>query len=89
MKKLQKWFANDCANVSIVTGAVSGALVVLDFDHEAAEVFPEWMNEVGLLSEKLPIAKTGKGMHVYVRVVLFVRPRGACVEVRMVVYVCA
>ncbi len=64
---LKKWFVNDCANVSIVTGAVSGTLVVLDFDHEAAKIFPEWVGEVGSLSEKLPVVKTGKGMHVYVR----------------------
>lgn len=64
---LEGWFADGQANVSIVTGKISGNLIVFDFDHQSKEVFPKWMKQVGPLSSKLPIARTGKGKHVYVR----------------------
>lgn len=64
---LRHWFEDEQANISIVTGAVSGNLVVFDFDYEAANIFPMWQKMVGMLSTKLPIVRTGQGKHVYVR----------------------
>lgn len=64
---LAYWFADGVANLAIVTGQISGNLVVFDFDDDAHLIFPQWQNEVGSLSAKLPVVRTGKGNHVYVR----------------------
>ncbi len=74
-EELKEWFegkdTND-VNVAIVTGRVSGNLVVLDFDSEDA--FKRFYERVKKASEILLrdlsntwIVKTGKGFHVYFR----------------------
>lgn len=56
-KQVIDWFANDRRNVAIVTGAVSGVLV-LDVDNvDGLKGYPAL--------PETPTVKTGKGMHVY------------------------
>jgi len=74
IKEVEEWlrrFKN--FNIAIVTGAVSGNLVVIDFDSE--EKFKEFIAKVRedntRLAEVLAntwIVKTGKGYHVYFRI---------------------
>ncbi|MCP4424939.1 MAG: bifunctional DNA primase/polymerase [Chloroflexi bacterium] len=64
---LTRWFGQEKANVAIVTGQVSGGLVVFDFDTDADLYYRRWRRLVGPLARKLPLAATGKGYHVYVR----------------------
>lgn len=61
------WFGRGQVNIAIVTGQVSGGLVVFDFDTAADLFYPRWRRLVGPLARKLPAALTGKGYHVYVR----------------------
>jgi putative DNA primase/helicase len=64
---LIRWFGRGQVNIAIVTGQVSGGLVVFDFDTAADLFYPRWRRLVGPLARKLPAALTGKGYHVYVR----------------------
>jgi hypothetical protein len=65
---IQAWFGRQSQpNLGIVCGQVSGGLLVLDFDHDARATYLHWKEAVGLLAEKLPAVKTGKGVHVYIR----------------------
>ena len=66
--QLHAWFGDGRANVGLVGGQVSGGLVVLDFDHEAAVIFPAWQERVGGLAADLPVVATSKGFHVYLRI---------------------
>lgn len=58
--ELKKWFGHP-RNVGIVTGQVSG-IVVVDCDNEAAK---NWLVERGLIPAHTPTVKTGKGWHFY------------------------
>lgn len=53
------------ANVAIITGAVSGGLLAIDFDDP--RFYLAWREQVGNLAELLPVQKTGKGYHVLCR----------------------
>ena len=69
--ELQDWFDNDAGyGVAIIGGEVSGCLVVIDFDHDAATVFPLWHVVVeslceGLLSRLVIVQTPRGGYHVY------------------------
>jgi len=65
--QLHAWFGDGQANVGLVGGRVSGGLVILDFDHEAAAIFPAWLEQVGGVAAALPTSVTNKGFHVYLR----------------------
>jgi len=65
--QLYAWFGDGRANVGLVGGRVSGGLIVLDFDHEAAAIFPAWRERVGEVADLLPTSVTKKGFHVYLR----------------------
>ncbi len=65
--QLHAWFGDGQANVGLVGGRVSGGLVVLDFDHEAAAIFPAWLERAGAVAANLPTSVTSKGFHVYLR----------------------
>jgi len=66
--EIEEWFSEP-ANIGIVTGTVSGNLVVIDFDSEdVAQKFAEALDEE--LQQKLGrtwIVRTGKGLHIYVK----------------------
>jgi hypothetical protein len=54
-------------NLGLVCGRVSGGLLVLDFDHQAADTYRLWREQAAPLSYRLPVVATGKGLHVYLR----------------------
>jgi hypothetical protein len=67
----QHWSDGADANVGVVCGAVSGNLVVLDFDLKSAfEVFKnEWAATRGKnVANETVVVATGRGFHVYCRV---------------------
>ncbi|MEM8862386.1 MAG: bifunctional DNA primase/polymerase [Chloroflexota bacterium] len=69
-KEIHTWFAqhNQQLNVGVVLGLVSNGLFVLDFDMEARESIVKWKGLIGdSLFERMPIVKTNKGFHVYLR----------------------
>lgn len=63
------WFdRKTMVNIGIVCGAVSGGLLVLDFDTDAEHIYRLWRARVGeRIADVLPTVRTGKGYHVYVR----------------------
>ncbi len=71
-EELDKWFGERNLNVGIVTGRVSGNLVVIDFDSE--EKFKGFIERLKSARKGLQVAisntwivKTGKGYHIYLR----------------------
>ena len=69
MKQLREWFGAGRRNLAVVCGAVSGGLVIRDFDKPG--VYEAWADSHPDLAKTLPTVKTGKGWHVY-----FVVPDG-------------
>ena len=66
--EIRGWFERyPRLNLAAVCGAVSGGLIVLDFDLHAAENFERWRALTRPLSDLLPVVQTGKGRHVYFR----------------------
>ena len=65
--EIMKWFGKGNYNIAILGGQVSGGLLILDFDLRADEIFPAWQQMIGDVGMSLPVAKTGKGYHVYLR----------------------
>ena len=70
--ELEEWFKGRRANIAVVTGRVSGNLVVLDFDSK--DSFKAFAEKLKSASELLRyainntwIVETGKGYHVYLR----------------------
>ena len=63
-EELDGWFTRT-RNIGIVCGAVSGGLVVLDFDDPRAFRYT-YLDRKELASQTL-VAETGKGVHVYAR----------------------
>jgi putative DNA primase/helicase len=61
---VKRFFANG-ANVAIITGAVSGGLLAIDFDDP--RFFDAWRERVGDLAEGLVVQRTGRGFHVLCR----------------------
>jgi hypothetical protein len=61
------WFdrVSGVSGVGIVLGAVSGGLVVRDFDD--ADGYAKWSKAFPKQAETLPTVKTGRGLHVYFR----------------------
>lgn len=51
--------------MAVVCGAVSGFLAVLDFDSDAA--FLRWKEARQEVAERLPLARTGRGVHAFFR----------------------
>lgn len=63
-RQVRAWFA-DGGNVGIICGAISGGLLVIDFD--TVEIYQRFMAKFGQLVAGLPVVKTGKGYHIYLR----------------------
>lgn len=60
--------------VGILGGSISGNLWILDFDHNAEDIYPAWRAllaasypELAAALEGAPVARTSKGYHVYLR----------------------
>lgn len=69
---VREWFTDDGhTGLAILGGRVSGGLFIIDFDMNAEDVFPAWMEFVGRNStmdvSTWPVVRTGKGYHVYLR----------------------
>jgi len=64
-KEIDSWFKDTDNNIGIVCGAVSGNLVVVDFDDERA--FRYCFSQGDGLAEKTLCARTSKGVHIYLR----------------------
>jgi len=68
-EEITRWKADGDSNLAIVCGAVSGNLVVIDFDDR--ERFHQYLDHLTKLDIDLftytRIVKTGKGFHVYYR----------------------
>ena len=68
---IRGWFSasgsNSSYNIALICGAVSGGLVVLDFDEDASAHFANWAEQVGPLVQRLTIARSSRGLHVYFR----------------------
>jgi hypothetical protein len=66
--ELTTWFGQRrYPNLGLVCGRISGGLLVLDFDHQAADTYRLWREQAAPLSYRLPVVATGKGLHVYLR----------------------
>jgi len=67
--ELANWFADDSYGIAIVCGAVSGGLVVMDFETEKA--FSEWLVYAEPLADEIgrsPLVVTPSGgRHLYLR----------------------
>jgi len=68
-EELREWFSGGESNVAIVTGRVSGNLVVIDFDSK--EEYEKWLSQLpSHLARAVGwtwVVETGKGVHVYFR----------------------
>ena len=63
--EVRTWFKDESLNVGIVCGAVSGDLVVIDFD--SSETLPFVLSDVNKISDETLVVRTGKGFHFYYR----------------------
>ena len=67
-EEIRRWFGSEPMSLAVVPGFVSNGLFVIDFDLEANVQIVAWQQAIGEeLFRKLPIARTFKGFHVYVR----------------------
>ncbi len=69
-QQIRDWFSSDLCNIAVVQGAVSGNLVVMDFDEEPVGIpLAEYMmgETLETLAEKTMMVRTKKGAHVYLR----------------------
>ena len=71
-EELRRWFKNKETNIAIITGKVSGNLVVIDFD--SREAFENFVRRVKKAGKRLQFAisntwivESGKGFHIYLR----------------------
>lgn len=63
--ELRAWFGGEERNIAVITGEVSGDLVVRDFDEERA--YERWRDSHPETAATLPTVKTSRGYHVYAR----------------------
>lgn len=61
--QLNKWFAAGQQNLAVICGAVSGGLVIRDFD--SMESYNAWARAHPDLASTLPTVATARGRHVY------------------------
>lgn len=62
VNELERWFRGDQRGLAVVTGEISGNLVVIDFDADADEYFPKFWQEAQRqlpgVADKLIVVKT-------------------------------
>ena len=70
ISELQKWFKNTDNNIAIVTGKISGNLIVIDFDDGGLykEFLEKLSDDLKEIINNTWIVKTSRGYHVYLRV---------------------
>ena len=65
-QQIETWFSDEQNhNIAIICGAVSGNLIVLDFDNNAC--FKQFLRKNPDIISKTPVVKTGRGYHVYLQ----------------------
>ena len=64
-RKIRDWFTAGGKGIGIILGAVSGGLIVRDFDE--MDEYEKWKQKKPELAELLPTVVTSQGMHVYCR----------------------
>jgi hypothetical protein len=67
---IRSWLGGSRYGVAIVCGKVSGGLVVLDFDHDAENIWQQFREKLTLdetCANRVPLVRTGKGFHLYFR----------------------
>jgi len=62
---VRSWFEKKAYNLAVVTGAISGGLVVIDFDEVG--FFDRWKSEIGDILDGLVVQRSGRGFHVFFR----------------------
>jgi len=72
-EQIEKWFKRNDKNIAIICGAISGNLVVIDFDNqELYDKFIEKLNneypDIKDIILNTWIVRTGKGYHIYLRI---------------------
>jgi len=73
--QIKQWFGSgEYKSLAVICGTVSGGLCVLDLDTD--ERCQWWKDTHPELAEKLPTAKTRKGLHIYCRAVPFRKQNG-------------
>jgi hypothetical protein len=70
--ELQQWFATGAAGIGVVCGSISDNLLVIDFDHEADELFPRFWTAAqqalpGIVSRLLVVQTPRPGRQVWLR----------------------
>mgnify|MGYP001772573099 CR=1 FL=1 len=72
-EEVEKWFRNTNNNIGIVCGAISGNLVVIDFDSK--ELYQKWYEfidkeypEIRDIILNTWVVKTSRGRHIYLRI---------------------
>lgn len=75
-EEIVRWFADGVCGIAVVGGEVSGGLVILDL--ESLPAYEQWRTYAATLLPSnvlasLPVVRTGRGKHVYFRMV---QPKG-------------
>lgn len=70
--ELEQWFEKEDRGIGVVTGKISGNLLVIDFDQESEKTFPLFWDELKAkrpeIVNRLVVVKTPRpGIHVWVR----------------------
>ena len=71
--ELQQWFGTEQpCGIAIACGPISSNLVVVDFDHQAEQIFPQWFADIQQrlpdVAQRLFIIQTPRpGYHVWIR----------------------
>lgn len=70
--EIDQWFLHSEAGIGVVTGKISGNLLVIDFDHDADKVFPQFWNDISKecpeITEQVLVVQTPRpGIQVWIR----------------------
>ena len=70
--ELEQWFSHSLSGIGVVTGEISGNLLVIDFDHDAEETFKRFWHDIQQkipgIPDRLLVVKTPRpGRQVWLR----------------------